>query len=135
MTCQIIFFTLETTETTQKPVIKSTYKRSYCKKIFTNLKILWTTEIGITLKKIKDTNKAYKYFLDIFIDFYDNSFPKTEVKVKFKGDQNTAIRALGLLKALRDYQKRKRLYEKFLKNRTPKNEETYKTDKNLYETI
>ena len=113
MTCQIIFFTLETTETTQKPVIKSTYKRSYCKKIFTNLKILSTTEIGITLKKIKDTNKAYKYFLDIFIDFYDNSSPKTEVKVKFKGDQNTVIRALGLLKTLRNHQKRNK---DFMKN-------------------
>ena len=99
----MIFFTFETNETTQKPVIKSTYKRSYCKNIFTNLKILCTTEIGITLKKIKDPNKAYKYFLDIFIDLYDNSFSKTEVKVKFKSDKSTAIRALGLLKALQNH--------------------------------
>ena len=44
-----------------------------------------------------------------------------------------AIRALGLLKVLQNLQKR--LYEKFLKNRTPQNEETYKTYKNLFETI
>ena len=31
--------------------------------------------------------------------------------------------------------KKQRLYEKFLKNRTPKNEETYKTYKNLLESI
>ena len=37
-------------------------------------------------KKIEDPNKTYKYFLNIFIDIYDNSFPKTEVKVKFKSD-------------------------------------------------
>ena len=31
--------------------------------------------------------------------------------------------------------KKQRLYEKFLKNRTPKNEETYKTYKNLFGTV
>ena len=49
-----------------------------------------------------------------------------------------AIRDLGLLKVLQNHQKRnfsKRLYEKILKNRTPKNEERYKTYKNLFETI
>ena len=43
--------------------------------------MLCTTEIGMTLKKFEDPNKAYKYFLDIFIDIYDKSFPKSEVKV------------------------------------------------------
>ena len=46
----------------------------------TNLKTL-CTEIGI--KKTEDPNKAYKYFLDIFIGIYDKSFPKTQAKVKF----------------------------------------------------
>ena len=47
-----------------------------------------------------------------------------------------AIRAFGLLKVLQNHQKRnKDHYEKFLKNRTPQNEETYKTYKNLFETI
>ena len=36
-------------------------------------------------------NKAYKYFLDIFIDIYDNSFSKSEVKVKFKSYQSPWI--------------------------------------------
>ena len=43
------------------------------------------------IKKIEDFNKAYKYFLDIFIDIYDKSFPKTEVKVKFKCGQSPRI--------------------------------------------
>ena len=47
-----------------------------------------------------------------------------------------AIRAFGLLKVLQNHQKRnKDHYEKFLKNRTPQNEETYKTYTNLFETI
>ena len=58
-------------------------------------------------------------------------FPKSEVKVKFKSDQSPWI-TKGIAKSSK---KKQRLYEKFLKNRTPKNEETYKTYKNLFETI
>ena len=58
------------------------------KKILANLKILFTTDIGTTLKKSEDPNKAYKYFLDIFIDIYDILLPKAEVKVKFKSGQS-----------------------------------------------
>ena len=73
----------------QRPVIKSTYKCSYCE---------------------KNTDK---------------------VKVNFKSDQSPWI-TKGIAKPSK---KKQRLYEKFLKNRTPKNEETYKTYKNLFETI
>ena len=86
------------------------------KKILTNLKILCTTEIGDDIQKIEDPNKAYKYFLNIFPDIYDNSFPKWEVKVKFKSDQSHWI-TKGIAKSSK---KKQRLYEKFLKNRTPK---------------
>ena len=40
------------------------------------------------IKKSEDPNKAYKYFLDIFIDIYDTLLPKAEVKVKFKSGQS-----------------------------------------------
>ena len=76
-----IVFAIKTNETTQRPVVKSTYKRSYCEKILTNLKILCTTETGMAFKKLKTPIK-HKYFLDIFTDIYDNSFPKSEVKFK-----------------------------------------------------
>ena len=85
----------------------------------------------MTFKKIEDPNKAYKYFLNIFIDIYDKSFPKSEVKVKFKSDQSPWI-TKGIAKSSKKIQ---RLYKKFLKNRTPKNEETDKNYKNLFETI
>ena len=71
---------------------------------------------------MEDPNKAYKDFLDIFTDIYDNSFPKSEVKVKFKSDESPWI-TKGIAKLSK---KKQRLCEKFLKNRTPKNEETHK---------
>ena len=58
-------------------------------------------------------------------------FSKSEVKVKFKSDQSHWI-TKGIAQLSK---KKQRLYEKFLKNRSPKNEETYKTHKNLFETI
>ena len=53
-----------------------------------------------------------------------------KVKVKFKSDHSPWI-TKGIAKSSK---KKQRLYEKVLKNRTPKNEETYKTYKNLFET-
>ena len=84
-----IVFALKTNETTQKPVVKSTYKCSYCKKI-----------------------------IDKF-------------KVKFKSDRSHWI-TKGIVKSSK---KKQRLYQNFLNKWTPKNEETYKTFKNLFETI
>ena len=67
----------------------------------------------------------------ISIDIYDKSFPKSDVKLKFKSDQSPWI-TKGIAKSPK---KKQRLHEKLLKNRTPKNEKTYKTYKNLFETI
>ena len=126
-----IFFAIKTNETTQRPVVKSTYKRYYCEKNIDKFKNTLHNRNWDDIQKIEDPNKAYKYFLDIFTDIYDNSFPKSKVKVKFKSDQSPWI-TKGIAKSSKQKQ---RLYEKFLKNRTPKNEETYKTYKNLFETI
>ena len=45
-----VAFALKTKETNQKPVVKFTYRHFYCEKILANLKILCTTETGMTLK-------------------------------------------------------------------------------------
>ena len=58
-------------------------------------------------------------------------FPMSILKVKFRSNQNPWI-TKGIVKSSK---KKTRLYEKLLKNRTQKNEETYKTYKNLFETI
>ena len=124
-------FAIKTNETTQRPVIKSTYKSSYCEKNIDKFKSILHNRNCDDIKKIEEPNKAYKYFLNIFIEIYDKSFPKSEDKVKFKSDQSPWI-TKGVTKSSK---KKQRIYEKFLKNRTSKNEETYKTYKNLFETI
>ena len=67
-----VLFALKTTETTQKPAVKSTYKRSYCKKNIDKIKNTLLNRNWDDIKKIEDPNKAYKYFLNIFIDIYEN---------------------------------------------------------------
>ena len=49
-----IVIAIKINETMQRPVVRSTYKRSYLhhKKVLTNLKIFCTTETGMTLKKL-----------------------------------------------------------------------------------
>ena len=126
-----IAFAIKTNETTQRPVVKSTYNGSYCEKDIDKFKNILHNRNWDDIKKIEDHNKAYKYFLNIFTDIYDKSLPKSEVKVKFKRDQSPLI-TKSIAKSSK---KKQRLYEKFLKNRTPQNEETSKTYKNLFETI
>ena len=113
-----VVFAIKTNETTERPIAKSTYKRSYCEKNIDMFKNFLHNRNWDDIKKIEDPNKAYKYFLNIFIDIYNKSFLKSEVKVKFKSDQRPWI-----TKGHQNHQKRnKEFMEKFLKNRIPKNE-------------
>ena len=57
--CPVVFI-IKTNETTQRPFVKSTYKR--VKKILTNLRILCTTEVGMALKKLKTPRKHIRNF-------------------------------------------------------------------------
>ena len=120
-----IVFAIKTNEITQRLVVKSTYKLSYCEKNIEKFKNTLHNRNWDEIKKIEDPSKAYKYFLKIFIGIYGNSFPNSEVKVKLKSDQSPWI-TKNIAKSSK---KKQRLYEKFLKNRAPKNEETYKTYK------
>ena len=69
----------------------------------------------MTLKKIEDPNKAYKY-----------------LKLNLRAINQSHWITKGIAKLSK---KKQRLYEKSLKNRTSKYEEKYKTYKNLFETI
>ena len=69
----------------------------------------------MTLKKIEDPNKAYKY-----------------LKLNSRAINQSHWITKGIAKLSK---KKQRLYEKSLKNRTSKYEEKYKTYKNLFETI
>ena len=60
-----IVFVIKINETTQRPVVKSTYKRSCCEKNIDKFKNTLRNRNWDDVKKLEDSNKAYKYFLDI----------------------------------------------------------------------
>ena len=84
-----------------------------------------------SLLNINCPNKAYDSFLQSFLSLYDEAFPKVKIKIKTKSFLSPWI-TKGILKSSK---RKKRLYEKFLKNKTYSNEINYKTYKNLFETI
>ena len=105
-----IVFAIKTNETTQRLVVKSTYKRSYCEKNIGKFKAILPNRNWDDIKKTEDPNNAYKYFLNIFIDIYDKPFPNQKLKLNSR-----AIRAFGLLKVLQNHQKRTKTLRKILK--------------------
>ena len=78
---------------------------------------------------IECPNKAYDTFLGNFLNLYEETFPKVKIKLKSKSLLSPWI-TKGLIKSSRTKHK---LYDKFLKNKTYKNETTYKDYKNLFE--
>ena len=66
-----------------------------------------------------------------FLKTYDKYFPKVRIIIKAKTIQNPWITE----SITKSSKKKQKLYERFLKNRTPQNEQKYKNYKNLLETI
>ena len=93
------------------------------KKILENLKIFCTTETRMTLKKLNTPTKHINTLSISLLTFMTSRSRNRKLKLNSR-----AIRALGLLKVLQNHQK-------FLKNTTPKNEETYKTYENLLKPL
>ena len=93
---------LTTNETTQKLVIKSTYKRSYCEKNTERFKITWHNRNSDGIKKIKTPTKHINILSIFLLTFMTSRFKKPKIKLNSR-----TIRALGLLKVLQNYQKRK----------------------------
>ena len=84
-----------------------------------------------SLLNINCPNKAYDSFLQSFLSLYDEAFPKVKIKIKSKSFLSPWI-TKGILKSSK---RKKKLYEKFLKNKTYSNEINYKTYKNVFKTI
>ncbi|XP_065658504.1 uncharacterized protein LOC136083020 [Hydra vulgaris] len=78
-----------------------------------------------------DVNNAYDLFLNQFCKLYDKAFPEKKITVKTK-TVLTPWMSNGLLKSSKRKQK---LYDKYLKKKTYKNEMTYKNYKNIFEKI
>ena len=81
--------------------------------------------------KCENVNEAYTTFLDKFYQLYDNFSLIKKIKIKFNSLKSPWI-TLGIKQTAKSKQ---RLYNKFLKNRSTKNEREYKGYKILFETI
>ena len=84
-----------------------------------------------TVKNESNPNNAYDKFIEIFSKAYDIAFPVKEVIIKTKTLLNPWF-TKGIKKSSK---KKQKLHEKFLKKGTRKNEEIYKTYKNLFERV
>ena len=80
---------------------------------------------------ISNPNDAHEYFLKVFSGIYNLAFPLKTISVKKKTLQKPWT-TKGLLKLSKRKQK---LYEKFLKKRTSRNESIYKAYKSLFESL
>ena len=78
------------------------------------------------LSERKDTDCAYRCFLDKYTTIYNDCFPLKKVKVKNVTLSKPWI-TKGLLKSVR---KKNLLYKRFLANPTPYREKLYKSYKN-----
>ena len=83
------------------------------------------------LYSISNSKDAYEYFLKVFSGTCDLAFPLKTISIKRKTLQNLCV-TKGLLKSSKRKQK---LYEKFLKKRTSRNESIYKAYKSLFESL
>ena len=83
------------------------------------------------LYSISNPNEAYEYFLKVFSGIYDLAFPLKTFSVKRKTLQNPWM-TKGPLKLSKRKQK---LYGKFVKKRSPRNENIYKAYKSLFESL
>ena len=83
------------------------------------------------IEAFTDPNEAYKAFLERFLLLYDKNFPIRKIKIKAKDLESPWI-TNGIKKSSK---KKQRLYQKFLKTRTEKNESEYKNYKKLFESV
>ena len=102
-----IFFELETNETIQKPVVKSTYKRSYCEKNIEKFENTLHNRTWDDIKKLKTPIKCINTFAISLLTFMTSRSQKPRLKLNSR-----AIRALGLLKVLQNHHKRNKVFMK-----------------------
>ena len=85
----------------------------------------WNDALGETV-----TNESYDQFIKKFSLIYGDSFPIKVVEIKTKNPRP------WITKSIKKSSKRKqKLYEKFLKKKSPKSEKEYKDYKQLFEKI
>ena len=83
------------------------------------------------VKGLDNPNKSYVAFIETITQIYDDCFPKTKFKIKSNNKANPWI-TKGIPKSSK---RKKKLYEKFLRNRSIQNEKIYEDNRKLFETI
>ena len=116
---------------TENEAISTFYKRSFDDDSIINFRNSLMSANWELVTQTTETNHAYDTFLEIFSRSYNKSFPKKKVSIKTKTLNNKWM-TKGLLKSSKRKQK---LYERFLKHKTYRNEKIYKTYKNIFEKI
>ena len=110
---------------------KIIYKRHINKNSIDNFKTKLSDTDWDYIQDLTCPNQAYDRFLNGFMPLYNEAFPKVKIKVKHK-----SLLSPWMSKALLKSSKTKhKLYNKFLKNKTYRNESTYKIYKNLFEKL
>ena len=99
--------------------------------IKTDVSDLFTAIFMTKLKTTSSPKNHVDQFLKIFSSLYQKGFQSTKVKLKPKRNKSPWI-TNGIPKSSKRKQK---LYEKFLKRRTPEYKETYEGYKNLFQMI
>ena len=85
---------------------------------------------NMSLTKIPPNN-VYNEFLRIFLDLYNEAFPKKKIKIKRK-----IVNSPWMTKRLVKSSKKKQgLYERFLRDKNPEKELNYKQYKTLFESL
>ena len=83
------------------------------------------------LHSISNPNDAYEYFLKVFSGIYDLAFPLKTFSVKRK-----TLKIFWMTKChLKPSKQKQKLYEKFVKKRSPRNQNIYKAYKSLFESL
>jgi len=123
-----IFLLYKTNSLSGKKKSKTIVKRDFSAENIKEFeyKLVVTDWTGVY--RTNSANSAYEKFLDKIKEAYDLSFPEKEVTLKTKNIDNQWM-TRGLRKSSKFKQ---RLYVKFLKRRTKKNEENYKRYKNMF---
>ncbi|MBY0580085.1 MAG: hypothetical protein K2P53_00155, partial [Rickettsiales bacterium] len=118
--------------TNYKPSKTIIYKRQINKNSIQQFQDLLKYKIDWDLiLQSSEANNAYELFLNCFCNQYEKAFPEKKIVINTKSLLCPWM-SKGLLKSSK---KKKKLYEKFLKNKTYKNETNYKHYKNIFEKI
>ena len=114
-----IVFAIKSNETTtQRPVLKYTYKHSYYEKNIDKFKNTLRNRNWNDFKKLKTAINHVNTFSISLLTFTTCCSQKAEVNVKFKSEQSPWIdKGIG-----KPSKKNQRRYEKILKNATLKND-------------